>query len=223
MISNDRSEIGQGHTATVAFIDLAGFSATTEVYGDETAVAMIELFETIVRDALVGHPAPLKWIGDEVMLAFDNPEAALGAVGRLIEGCRADPRLPLTRAGISHGPVIRRGHDVYGSTVNKASRLASRALPGQMLATRPVADAARDLGILVHELGHVAVRSIIEEVALYEIVLAGSTDPRWIDPVCKMHAPFAIYQHAVPQGIWFCSSLCEEAYRRSPDTYPLVS
>ena len=209
--------------ATVAFVDLAGFSATTEVYGDEIAVAMLEVFEGVVRNALAGYPAPVKWIGDEVMLAFDRPEPALEAIGELIEGCRSDSRLPLTRAAVNHGPVVRKGCDLFGSTVNMASRLASRAMPGQLLATKPVADAARDLGIVVRELGPVSVRSIVGEVALYEIMVAGCTDPRWIDPVCKMHAPFAIYEHAVPRDIWFCSPLCEEAYRRSPETYPLAS
>ena len=54
--------------ATVAFIDLAGFSAITDVYGDSTAVAMLELVEGMVADALDGLAPPVKWIGDEVML-----------------------------------------------------------------------------------------------------------------------------------------------------------
>jgi len=221
MIVGQPSWKEQNSSATVAFVDLAGFSATTEVYGDQMAVAMLEIFEGVVGEALAGYPAPVKWMGDEVMLAFDRPEVALEALGTLFQSCRVDSRLPLTRAAINHGPVVRRGGDLFGSTVNIASRLASRAVPGQVLATKPVADAAHELGIVVRELGHVPVRSMVEEVALYEIIVAGSADPRWIDPVCKMHAPFAIYQHSVPHEIWFCSPRCEEAYRSSPETYRL--
>ncbi len=39
-------------STTVAFIDLAGFSAIADVYGDSTAVAMLELFETMVAGHL---------------------------------------------------------------------------------------------------------------------------------------------------------------------------
>jgi adenylate cyclase len=49
----------------------------------------------------------------------------------------------------------------------------------------------------------------------------GQWDPVWIDPVCKMHAPYAAYRRADSDGPWFCSQRCEEAYRRSPRTYPL--
>ena len=54
-------------SSTVAFIDLAGFSAITDVYGDATAIAMLELFEGLVGKALENNAPPIKWIGDEVM------------------------------------------------------------------------------------------------------------------------------------------------------------
>jgi adenylate cyclase len=118
--------------------------------------------------------------------------------------------------------VIRRAGDLFGSTANIAARIAALASPGQLLATQPIAETAAAKGILVRELGQVALRSVANEVALYEIELAPSADPAWIDPVCKMHAPYAFYRRAAPEGPWFCSPLCEEAYRKSPQTYPLL-
>ena len=64
-----------------------------------------------------------------------------------------------------------------------------------------------------------ALRSIVEHVPLYSIELAPAFDPAWIDPVCKMHAPYAAYRRTTPTGPWFCSERCAEAYRRSPETY----
>lgn len=139
----------------------------------------------------------------------------------MLQACRNEPRIPLTRTGVNHGPVIRRGHDLFGSTVNIAARIAALASPGQLLATRPIAEAAAANGIEVRDLGEVALRSVAGEVALFEIDLAPSPDPAWIDPVCKMHAPYAPYRRAASEGPWFCSPLCEEAYRKSPQTYPL--
>lgn len=209
-------------TSTIAFVDLAGFSAITDVFGDATAIAVLELFEDKVRVALGGLSSPIKWIGDEAMLGFPDPEAALQVLGRLLPACRGEPRLPLTRAGLNHGPVLRRENDYFGATVNIASRLADLAAPGQLLATRPVADVAAAQGIVVRDLGEVALRSVAVPVAHFDIELAAAPDRAWIDPVCKMHAPYEAFRRTPPTGPWFCSEHCAEAYRRSPATYPLA-
>ncbi|MGO4833596.1 adenylate/guanylate cyclase domain-containing protein [Rhizobiaceae sp. 2RAB30] len=211
-----------GGSATVAFIDLAGFSAIADVYGDASAIVVLERFEGLVREAMSGFAPPIKWIGDEAMLSFPEPETAIQALGSLLQACRNEPRLPLTRTGLNHGPVIRRGGDLFGSTVNVASRITALASPGQLLATAAIAEAAASRGISVKELGNVALRSVAEEVALFEIELAPSADLAWIDPVCKMHAPYSSYRREERDGPWFCSPRCEEAYRRSPETYPIA-
>ncbi len=207
-------------SATIAFIDLAGFTAIADVHGDAAAVETLELFERMVRQALTGYEPPIKWIGDEAMLSFPEPGAAIQALGVLLQSCREETRLPLTRTAVNHGPVIQRGNDLFGSTVNIAARIAALASAGQMLATRPVAEAAREKGIQVRELGDVAIRSVASTVALYDIGLAPATDAAWIDPVCKMHAPYAHYRRD-SEGPWFCSRRCEDAFRASPETYPL--
>src|ERR671930_345064 len=54
-------------SATVAFVDLAGFTAIAEVYGDALAIKTLEIFESMVRDALAGYEPPIKWIGEEAI------------------------------------------------------------------------------------------------------------------------------------------------------------
>jgi adenylate cyclase len=207
-------------SAAVAFVDLAGFSAIADVYGDEAAIDVLEIFESMVREALSGYEPPIKWIGDEAMLSFPEPGTAIEALGTLLQACRREPRIPLTRGGLNFGPVIRRANDLFGSTVNIAARIAALASPGQP-ATQSIAEAATAKGILVRDLGTAALRSVSDEIPLYEIELAPTPDPAWIDPVCKMHAPFSSYLRAASQAPWFCSPRCEEAYRRSPHTYTL--
>jgi adenylate cyclase len=221
-----RTEDGAGKfapgTASVAFVDLAGFSAIADVYGDESAIGVLERFEELVREALEGLGPPVKWMGDEAMLAFPEPGTALKALGRLLPACRAEPRIPLTRAGLNHGPVLLRGNDVFGSTVNVAARITAFASPGQLLTTRAVADVALASEIAVTDLGPVALRSMASPVPLYSIELAPTPDPAWIDPVCKMYAPYSSFRRGHPGDPWFCSERCADAYRRSPQTYPIV-
>jgi adenylate cyclase len=71
-------------SATVAFIDIAGFSAIADVYGDAAALDVLEVFESMVRDALSGYEPPIKWIGDEAMLSFPEPETAIQVIGTLL-------------------------------------------------------------------------------------------------------------------------------------------
>ena len=206
--------------ATVAFVDLAGFSAITDVYGDASAIAVLGRFEELVSQALGELGPPIKWIGDEAMFGFPDPATALQVLGRLIPACQSEPRIPLTRTGLNHGPVLRRSNDLFGSTVNVAARIAAFASPGQLLATQAVANIAAESGIVARDIGKVALRSIADQVSLYSIEFAPAFDSAWIDPVCKMLAPYAAYRKTTPTDPWFCSELCAEAYRRSPEIYP---
>ena len=139
--------------ATVVFVDLAGFSAIADVFGDAAAIGVLDLFETLVRDSVGEDGKLVKWIGDEAMLLFPEPDLALQALSRLLPACRAEKRIPLTRCGLNHGPVVRRGNDVFGSTVNIASRITALAAPGQLVATRPIAEVAKaraDKGVVFY-------------------------------------------------------------------------
>ena len=205
--------------AAIAFVDLAGFSAITEVFGDEAAVAVLDVFERLVNQSLGQGGRLVKWIGDEVMLAFDTPETALRAIGQLLPACRADTRLPLTRAGLHYGPVIPRSGDFFGATVNIASRITASSSAGRVLATQPIAEVAEAEGISIEPLGPVSLRSLAQPIPLFSIQVAESVNPAWVDPVCKMHAPYSAYSRAQLSGHWFCSPQCEEAFRRSPETY----
>jgi class 3 adenylate cyclase len=214
---------GSNVWAAIAFIDLAGFSAVTDVFGDEAALAVLDAFEECVTESLKQGGRLVKWIGDEVMLAFPDPDTALRALARLLPACRADSRLPLTRAGVHYGPVIPRGTDFFGATVNVASRITASTSAGRVLAAQPIADVAEAKGVSVQALGPMSLRSVAEKIPLFSIQMAEAVDTAWIDPVCKMHAPYSAYARSRPAGYWFCSPQCETAFRRSPETYLLNS
>ena len=172
-----------------------------------------------MRDCVGDDGKLVKWIGDEAMLLFPEPDLALQALSRLLPACRAEKRIPLTRCGLNHGSVIRRGEDVFGSTVNIASRITAVAKAGQLVATGSIAEIAKANGISADPLGPIRALLNCRKIPLFVLQLAEAVDPAWIDPVCKMHAPYSAYLRTHRTGHWFCSSRCEEAYRRSPDTY----
>lgn len=96
----------------------------------------------------------------------------------------------------------------------EGSRQVVSTLPW-ILATQPIADAAKASGISVSDLGKVALRSIAAEVSLDAIELASPADPAWIDPVRKMRTG------PVGRMPWLYSPGCKETYLKSPQAYPL--
>jgi class 3 adenylate cyclase len=207
---------------TVGFVDLAGFTALTEAHGDEHAVALLERFEQLARSALGIADRLVKTIGDALMLAFPDPGAALDGSLSLFSACAREQEMPLPRAGLHHGPVIERDGDMFGATVNLAARVAGQASGGQLLATEPVAVAARGADLPVVDLGSFDLRNLRAPVELFQIAvdpeLAGAT----IDPVCRMQVLRATAVGRLRHDdheYWFCSLECSAAFASDPDRY----
>jgi adenylate cyclase len=156
--------------ATIAFVDIASFTALAEASGDDTAMQVLDRIDTIVRPLLVEHDGKLvKHVGDGFMLAFRDPaDAVRFAVATQAELAR-DANLPAIRVGINSGPALYRTGDYLGGAVNVASRVVSSAMAGQILLTEPVAKAASDVGVPVEELGVRIMRGVDEPLALYRV------------------------------------------------------
>ncbi len=74
-----------------------------------------------------------------------------------------------SHAGVHAGPVIERDFDVFGQTVNLASRIADAASPGEVLASEAVAEAASDGTFAFERIQEVDLKGLPEPVALYRV------------------------------------------------------
>lgn len=208
---------------TIAFVDLAGFTALTDVHGDEAAVDLVEGFTALATNACRDAGAELvKTVGDAVMLAATTPEAGLDAVARLFHAAYERDGFPEPRAGLHHGTVVERGGDYFGSTVNLAARVASRAGSGQALVTAPLVAAATAADLDVVALGQHQLRNVLDPVEVWAVELCATHVDISIDPVCRMRlscqAAVARVRH---QGVEhrFCSLACVAAFAGDPDRY----
>jgi adenylate cyclase len=133
------AELGRLQIA-IAFADLTGYTQLTEERGEEEAVDAVERFIEQVEVTLPDDARVIKTIGDEVMVVGADAAALVDwAVGfqRLMAGSHPAPRV-----GVHRGPALYRDGDYYGRSVNQASRVVARAAGGEVVATRPVVDAA---------------------------------------------------------------------------------
>jgi adenylate cyclase len=147
---------GEDVQVCVGFADLVGFTAQTQQLDQASLARVVGRFEAIAYDAVARHGARVvKTIGDEVMfLADDVPTGAELALD-LARSYRDDPDLSDVRVGLASGPVLERDGDIYGHTVNLASRIVSIAYPGSVVVSDEVHDAlAEDEGFAFASLRH---------------------------------------------------------------------
>lgn len=206
----------------VAFADLAGFTALTEVHGDEDAADVAEKFYSLATSCLRERTRFVKRLGDAVMLAGPDPDDMLASVIALAACVEAQVDFPGLRAGIHFGPVVERDGDVFGATVNVAARVAAHARSGQTLCTAALKSAlVRRHGDFL-TLGSVKLKNVLDPVELFELVAAGprSAD-RDLDPVCRMHLPPGSAWFLEHQGrtLRFCSAKCRDAFAAAPERF----
>ena len=154
------------HPPAVAFVDMSGYLRMTIERGDDQGVQssmrLAELAETVVRR----HGGRMiKLLGDGVLLTFENACAAVEAVVELARWM-VQAGLPAAHAGIHTGAIVERDGDVFGTTVNMASRIAGHAPAGTILVSEEVVAACPQYRDRFEPLGDVVVRGLTDPVTL---------------------------------------------------------
>lgn len=149
----------------VVFIDLCGFTAISENEEPNIVVVLLnEYFDLMVREIMNEEEIIDKFIGDAIMAVFkgdDYDARALRACIAIRNKINALPIYseqsgfkPKVSIGINSGEMVsgnigsislkKLDFTVIGDTVNVASRLQSKASPGQILTLEKFANAAPD-------------------------------------------------------------------------------
>jgi adenylate cyclase len=132
-------------TVTIGFADLVGFTAFSQALDARELAAMVDRFEAIAYEHIPERGGRVvKMIGDEVMFAVDDGAVAAEIALSLVEALARDARLPDIRVGLSSGPTLSWEGDVYGPTVNLASRLVNLARPRTVLVSDDLGHQLRD-------------------------------------------------------------------------------
>lgn len=134
---------GEGPIVAVGFADLVGFTSLTEQLSDTETAELIERFEVLATDIVVGGGGRvIKMIGDEVMFTSDVDQ--IGDISLSLAEAFSNPEVPSVRVGAACGSVVTQGGDLFGPVVNLAARAVIAARPGSVLISPALADALRD-------------------------------------------------------------------------------
>ena len=127
--------------AVIAFADLVGFTELGESVPVEELGSVAGRLSRLAGEALEPPVKLVKLIGDAVMLVSPEPEPMLDVTLRLVDIAAEDEAFPPLRAGIASGQAVHRWGDWFGTPVNLASRLTTRARPSTVLVSEEVREA----------------------------------------------------------------------------------
>jgi class 3 adenylate cyclase len=133
---------------TIVFTDLKGSTSLLQEVGESVYLGLLAEHDLIIRRSLVTwRGREVKHTGDGIMASFEDVANALECAMAIQDGFDARmsdgaTRALLVRIGIAAGEPVDHNDDLFGSTVNLASRICDASQPGHILTSD-----------LVHEMG----------------------------------------------------------------------
>jgi len=159
----------------IVFVDLSDYTRLANERGDESAVHAATSLQRRADEAARRYGGRLvKLLGDGAMLHLTDASAGVDAALNLVETMSGEGALS-SHAGVHVGPVIERDLDVFGQTVNLASRIADVASPGEVLASEAVVAAARNSSFEFERIEDTELKGLPSPVALFRITRNGTS------------------------------------------------
>ncbi len=163
--------------AAIMFTDIVGYTA---LMGEDEQKA----FELLKKNRSVQRPIIekfnglwLKEIGDGVLASFTTVSDAVYCAKEIQKTCLKEDDLVL-RIGIHQGEVVFEGDDVFGDSVNIASRLEPLAPIGGILVSESVnRDLRNKKGIETKFVGEETFKNVKDPVKIYQVKVAGVETP----------------------------------------------
>ena len=127
---------------SVGFADLTGFTVLSQEIDTRELASLVERFNGVTSDAVARNGGRIvKTIGDEVMFSAHDAASAAAIALEHLDAISPEHGFPPLRVGLATGSVVVREGDVFGVTVNLASRLVAAARPGSALVDPETRDA----------------------------------------------------------------------------------
>jgi class 3 adenylate cyclase len=164
---------------TVLFTDIVGSTTLTQRLGDDAAMEFLHVHNKIVRDALAASKGrEVKHTGDGIMASFLSAAGAVRCAAQIQrelarhEEERREHQIKV-RIGGAAGEPVEHDNDIFGSTVQLASRLCSHAEPDQILVSNVVAELCIGKGLMFRALGEVFLKGFDNAIRVHVVEWPG--------------------------------------------------
>jgi class 3 adenylate cyclase len=159
----DRHERDPG-IRTILFTDIANSTELTHTLGDEAAMTLLDVHNSIVRNALAELGGrEVKHTGDGIMASFISPAGAVRCaiqIQRELEkhAQKNSEHALKVKVGAAAGEPVEQHDDLFGCTVQLAARLCAHAQPEQILVSNAIAELCLGKGLLFEDVGEVSLK-----------------------------------------------------------------
>lgn len=189
--------------ATSLFADIVGY--TDLMQRDEAyALKILDRFKSSLEKEIPNHNGEIiQYFGDGCLAIFQSTLAAVTCARKLQDQWSQTDRLPV-RIGLHSGDVIRKDHNVYGDSVNIASRIESMGIPHSILISESVRNNIKNQPELrFQSLGKYAFKNVNEPIIVYAVKVDNLAIPN-VNSITGKFAPkdkkkpFILKQVAIP-------------------------
>jgi len=163
---------------TILFTDIVESTALTQTMGDQAAMALFDVHDCVVRNALADLGGrEVKHTGDGIMASFVSAAAAVKCATHIQRDLARHEKnqrdVPLkVRIGAAAGEPVEQHRDLFGCTVQLASRLCSQASPEQILVSNAIAELCLGKGFSFQDIGEVVLKGFDHPVRAHAVVWA---------------------------------------------------
>jgi len=200
----------------ILLADISGYTALTETHGSSSAADVIDKFIGIIEDSLTGSSRLHQSIGDEVMIVSSSADDIVATALAIIEKTSSENNFPQLHGGLHYGSILKRRENYFGTTINLASRITSRAASGKFLCSEEFLGELVEFGDSFIPSGEESFKNLSGTRRVFELIHQGNKSIH-IDPVCRMqiHDIENAVMHEGESGIYFCSEHCAGEWRKS--------
>ena len=173
---NKPAGTAEEEAAFVLFTAIVNSTAQTQEIGDEGAMEVVRADNQIIREALTMYRGTeVKHTGDGIMAAFQSVPNSVQAAIHMQNGIEAycqttTDRQFRCRIGINAGEPIRDGQDYFGTPIQLAARVMSKAESDEIAVSHIVQTMHPGKDISCKNVGEFDLKGFDELMAIFNVV-----------------------------------------------------
>lgn len=210
---------GERRLAAIMFTDIVGYTALTQL-NESAALGLLEAHRRIVRPFFPKYGGrEIKTMGDAFLVEFASALEAVRcayAIQQVLHEAnsgRPEGERFFIRIGIHSGDVIHNQNDVYGDSVNVASRIEPLAPPGGICVSEEVYRQIKNkFELPLTSLGKKELKNIEAPMEVFRVVQPWEIDTRRIETLDERRIailPFASFSPD-PNDSFFADGITDE-------------
>lgn len=203
--------------------DLSGYTAMTDVHGGESAARIVRKYLELVNRALFNTARLAQTVGDQVVILSDNVDDAAITAIQLSDLALKEERFLSIHAGIHYGPIFQENDNLFGSTINVASRIMNLASHGQILcSSASVGKVGHHTTLAFKPFGRHRLKNVMKEIEIFELCPPNVSSTHLVDPVCHMLVDPSIGDFTLMfdnKVFHFCSEQCRDMFKSDPESF----